>query len=73
MRGRCQTWTVFSEGGGGSTALTRVRCPTQRNGSLKAADPRHGSLDPEMVALDPLLQVLVDVMKRILIITLNAM
>jgi hypothetical protein len=29
---------------------------------LKAADPRHGPLDPEVVALDPLLQVLRDVM-----------
>src|SRR5215212_7710632 len=29
---------------------------------LEAADPRHGSLDPEVVALDPLLQVLGDVM-----------
>jgi hypothetical protein len=33
---------------------------------LKAADPRHGPLDPEVVALDPLLQVLADVMERIL-------
>jgi len=33
---------------------------------LKAADPRHRPLDSEMIALDPLLQVLGDVMKRIL-------
>jgi hypothetical protein len=33
---------------------------------LKAADPRYRSLDPEMVALDPLLQVLGDVMERIM-------
>src|SRR4051794_32890461 len=26
--------------------------------SLKASDPRHGLLDPEMVALDPLLEML---------------
>src|SRR3954452_6000453 len=31
---------------------------------LEAADPRHGPLDPEVVALDPLLQVLGDVMDR---------
>src|SRR5215210_7265377 len=31
---------------------------------LKAADPRHGPLDPEGIALDPLLQVLGDVMDR---------
>jgi hypothetical protein len=31
---------------------------------LKAADPRHGPLDPEVVALDPLLQVLGHVMDR---------
>ena len=33
---------------------------------LKAADPRHRPLDPKMIALDPLLQVLGDVMERIL-------
>jgi hypothetical protein len=33
---------------------------------LKAADPRHVLLDPEMVALDPLLQVLGDIVDRIL-------
>jgi hypothetical protein len=33
---------------------------------LKAADPRHRPLDPEVVALDPLLQVLGDVMQRFL-------
>src|SRR4051812_11913245 len=32
---------------------------------LKAADPRHRPLDPEVVALDPLLQVFADVMQRI--------
>src|SRR3954452_19505201 len=31
---------------------------------LEAADPRDGPLDPEVVALDPLLQVLGDVMDR---------
>src|SRR4051812_10665707 len=31
---------------------------------LEAADPRHGPLDPEVIALDPLLQVLGDVMHR---------
>src|SRR4051812_22461976 len=31
---------------------------------LEAADPWHGPLDPEVVALDPLLQVLGDVMDR---------
>src|SRR4051795_347228 len=32
---------------------------------LKAADPRHVLLDPEVVALNPLLQMLADVMQRI--------
>src|SRR5205085_8811914 len=40
--------------------------PSCRADGLKAADPRHRPLDPEMVALDPLLQVLGDVMQRIL-------
>src|SRR3954470_18750098 len=31
--------------------------------SLKASDPRHGLLDPEMVALDPLLEMLGHVMR----------
>ena len=31
---------------------------------LKAADPRHGPFDPEVVALDPLLQVLGHVVHR---------
>jgi hypothetical protein len=31
---------------------------------LKAADPRHGLLDPEVVTLDPLLQVFRDVVHR---------
>src|SRR4051794_12857784 len=31
---------------------------------LKAANPRHGPLDPEVIALDPLLQVLGHVMDR---------
>src|SRR5215210_5098130 len=39
--------------------------PSCRVEGLKAADPRHVLLDPEMVALDPLLQVLGDVMERI--------
>jgi hypothetical protein len=33
-------------------------CPPHGAEGLKAADPRHRPLDPEMVALDPLLQVL---------------
>ena len=33
---------------------------------LKAPDPRHGPLDPEVIALDPLLQVLGHVVDRIL-------
>ena len=32
---------------------------------MKATDPRHWPLDPKMIALDPLLQVLGDVMQRI--------
>src|SRR3954447_25225052 len=32
---------------------------------LKTADPRHRPLDPKMIALDPLLQVLGDVMQRV--------
>src|SRR5215218_6092031 len=39
------------------------RAPRRVEG-LKPADPRHGSLHPEVVALDPLLQVLGDVMHR---------
>src|SRR5215217_3044868 len=39
------------------------RTPRRVEG-LEAADPRHGPLDPEVVALDPLLQVLGDVMER---------
>src|SRR4051795_1210266 len=39
--------------------------PSCRVEGLKAADPRHRSLDPKMVALDPLLQVLGDVMERL--------
>src|SRR4051812_49440837 len=39
------------------------RAPGRVEG-LEAADPRHGPLDPEVVALDPLLQVLGDVMHR---------
>src|SRR3954452_9282216 len=31
---------------------------------LEAAHPRHGLLDPEVITLDPLLQVLADVMHR---------
>ena len=32
---------------------------------LKATNPRHRTLDPEMVAFDPLLQMLGDVMQRV--------
>src|SRR4051794_26463789 len=39
------------------------RTPRRVEG-LEAANPRHGPLDPEVVALDPLLQVLGDVMHR---------
>src|SRR5215212_11072090 len=39
------------------------RAPRRVEG-LEAANPRHGPLDPEVVALDPLLQVLGDVMHR---------
>src|SRR3954467_9839015 len=38
--------------------------PPGRVEGLQAAHPRHGPLDPEVVALDPLLQVLGDVMDR---------
>src|SRR3712207_5039575 len=31
---------------------------------LEAADPRHGPLDPEVIALDPLLEMFGDVMHR---------
>ena len=41
-------------------------CSSCRVEGLKAADPRHRPLDPEVIALDPLLQVLGDVMERIL-------
>src|SRR4051812_19954983 len=41
-------------------------CPSCRVEGLKAANPRHRPLNPKMVALDPLLQVLGDVMERIL-------
>ena len=41
-------------------------CPSCRVEGLKAADPRHRPLDPEVIALDPLLQVLGDVMERFL-------
>src|SRR3954449_9487977 len=41
----------------------RASCRAER---LKAADPQHVLLDPEVVALDPLLQVFADVMQRIL-------
>src|SRR3954468_15458368 len=39
------------------------RAPRRVEG-LQAAHPRHGLLDPEVVALDPLLQVLGDVVDR---------
>src|SRR5215211_5804695 len=42
-------------------ALDRAPCC---RGGLEAANPRHGSLDPEVVALDPLLQVLGDGVQR---------
>ena len=38
---------------------------SRRAEGLKATDPRHRPFDPEMIALDPLLQVLGDVMERI--------
>src|SRR4051794_26435538 len=38
--------------------------PPRRVEGLKAADPRHGPLDPEMVTLNPLLQVLGHAMHR---------
>src|SRR3954452_4870323 len=38
--------------------------PPGRVEGLKAANPRHGPLDPEVVTLDPLLQVLGDVVHR---------
>src|SRR3954471_14615187 len=38
--------------------------PPRRVEGLEAAHPRHGPLDPEVVTLDPLLQVLGDVMDR---------
>src|SRR3954449_8635410 len=39
--------------------------PPGRVEGLEAAHPRHGPLDPEVVALDALLQVLGDVMHRV--------
>src|SRR4051812_24764232 len=38
--------------------------PSRCMEGLEAADPRHGPLDPEVIALDPLLQVLGHVMHR---------
>src|SRR5689334_3885700 len=38
---------------------------SRRVEGLEAADPRHRPLDPEMIAFDPLLQVLGDVMQRV--------
>jgi hypothetical protein len=38
--------------------------PPGRVEGLEAAHPRHGPLDPEVIALDPLLQGLGDVMHR---------
>src|SRR3954452_4596916 len=38
--------------------------PSRRVEGLEAAHPRHGPLDPEVIALDPLLQMLGDVMHR---------
>src|SRR3954453_22204956 len=40
--------------------------PSCRAKGLKAANPWHGPLDPKVVTLDPLLQVLGDVMERLL-------
>src|SRR5215212_1365675 len=40
-------------------------CPLCRMEGLKAADPRHRPFDPEVIALNALLQVLGDVMQRI--------
>src|SRR3954470_24147479 len=39
------------------------RAPRRVEG-LKAANPRHGPLDPEVIALDPLLQVFGQVVDR---------
>jgi hypothetical protein len=39
--------------------------PSCRVEQLKAADPRRVPLDPEVIALDPLLQVLADVVERV--------
>src|SRR5215217_4017516 len=38
--------------------------PSRRVEGLEAPDPRHGPLDPDVVALDPLLQVLGDIVDR---------
>src|SRR3954454_7201691 len=38
--------------------------PPGRVEGLEAADPRHGPLDPEVIALDPLLEMFGDVMHR---------
>src|SRR4051812_17391023 len=38
--------------------------PPGRVKGLEAANPRHGPLDPEVIALDPLLEMFGDVMRR---------
>src|SRR4051812_37918757 len=38
--------------------------PPGRVEGLEAAHPRHGPLDPEVIALDPLLEMFGDVMRR---------
>src|SRR3954466_9615453 len=38
--------------------------PSRRVEGLEAAHPRHGPLDPEVIALDPLLEMFGDVMRR---------
>src|SRR5215218_8057323 len=45
--------------------LEALNGPSRCMEGLKAADPRHRSLDPKVVALDPLLQVFADVVDGI--------
>src|SRR5215212_1285951 len=47
-----------------SIASKALNGPSRCVEGLEAADPRHGPLDPEVVTLDPLLQVLGHVMHR---------
>src|SRR5215211_6267978 len=44
--------------------LEALNGASRRVEGLEAAHPRHGPLDPKVVALDPLLQVLGDVVHR---------